>query len=59
MYFACSIDYYTRRGTYGYTARGILQSDNEEAALEKLWTKKEPTMPAIRASAPWIWSPNL
>lgn len=40
MYFAWSIDYYTRRGAYGYTARGILQAENEDAALEKLWATK-------------------
>ena len=40
MFFAWSIDYYTSRGTYGFTARGILQAKNEEAALEKLWAAK-------------------
>ena len=40
MLYAWSIDYYTSRGAYGCTARGILKADSEEEALEILWAKK-------------------
>ena len=39
MHYAWSIDYYTRRGTYNFTARGILKANNEEEALDILWNK--------------------
>lgn len=39
MYYAWSIDYYMRRGAYGSTARGILKANNEEEALDILWSK--------------------
>ena len=39
MYYAWSIDYYTRHGAYGRTAKGILKANNEEEALDILWRK--------------------
>lgn len=40
MYYAWSIDYYTRHGAYVCTVRGILKANNEEEALYILWNKK-------------------
>ncbi len=38
-HYAWSIDYYTRKGAYHRTVRGILKANSEDEALEILWNK--------------------